>query len=435
MLGGTTVRLTTTRVAGTLAALALPLVLGGLSLPAEAATVPSGAFADSYGLSVDTTLLQGNIPVIVDPLAPSTSSCLPATGKKSDTLLAVPASPVADAAVINSSADTDCTTTKAAAFAQTTNVDALQVAAPIQIHADAVTVNASVSCTGKPTASTVITNLTVGGTAVPLPTEQAPNTELLAPIFNPLGLRVILNEQHPTADGRGILVNGIHVIAADFGALPIGGTILRGDIVVSHALASVTCPGGPGQDNAGLPKPDIRFAKSAAPSTAKQGDTVVYTATVTNTSSTPCEVLRFIEHVAPPFTLVSSAGAFGTVLDDPAPARADGGVDAVLRPTGVVIAAGKSATQTFTVKVKDNAAPGTYYDALDIYCGPNGEFASGPLAPVTVPADATGVTPPVTVVDEEPVTLPRTGGAPLVAVFASALLATAFGVRRLRSHS
>ena len=430
----TTNRLSTPRLAGALVALALPLLAGGLSTPAQAATVAPGGFAEAYGLSIDTTILQNNVPVKVNPQAPIASSCLPTTAAKTNSLLGAGDAQVAKAAVLNTGAGTDCVKKAALASAQTTNVDALGLAAPLKIHADAITSTASVSCAAAPTGSTVITNLTVGGTAVPLPTNVAPNTEIAAAIFNPLGLRVIVNEQHPAQTGRGIVVNGLHIIAANTGVVPVGGGVIRGDVVISHATTGVVCPGGPGGSNGSLPAPDITFAKTATPTTAKPGDTVTYKATVTNTSSTACEVLRFIEHVAPAFDLVSSAGPLGTALDSPAPTRADGGVDAVLRPTAVKIPAKGSVVQTFVVKVKANATPGTYYDSLEVFCGPNGDFVSGPLAPVTVPAATParpGVTPPVTVVDTPP-TLPRTGGLPF-GTAAALLMVAGYGVHRVRT--
>ena len=420
------------RRTGAVLVLALPIALAS-ALPAQAATPPAGGFAEAYGLSIDTTLLQNNVPVKVEPQAPSASSCPPAVGTKTNQLLAAGDAQVAKADVLNTSAGTDCTKPTATAMAQTANVNALGAAAPLAIHADAITSTSSTSCTTAPVGSTVVTNLTVGGTAVPLPTTIPPNTDVLPQVFGPLGIRVILNEQHPASTGRGLVVNGVHIIASNSGALPIGGGVIRGDVIISHAVSGVVCPGGPGTTNGGLPAPDISFAKVATPTSVVAGDTVTYKATVSNTSTTDCEVLRFIEHVAPAFDLVSSSGPLGTALDDPAPARADGGVDAVLRPVGVVIAAGKSVVQTFTVKVKDGAAPGTYYDSLEIFCGLNGNFVSGPLAPVTVTAPQAPpiVTPPVTV--ESPQQLPRTGGAPLVAGAALLLLLAGFGLHRVRT--
>jgi uncharacterized repeat protein (TIGR01451 family) len=362
----------------------------GLGAPALAATPPAGAFAESYGLLVDDTLLEGAVPVNIGPEAPASSSCPGTGGTKSAQVLDVGDASVARAQVINDTATTDCAKPESKAVSNIVNVDALGAAEPIAVHADAVTATSTTSCTKAPAGSTDIVNLTIGGQAIPIPSNPIPpNTAIdLSPL---VGINIILNEQHPASSGRGLVVNGIHIIANASGALPIGGSVIRGDIVIAHAVSGVVCPGGPGSDNGGLPKPDISFDKDANPDSVNPGDTVTYTAQVTNQSDTPCEVLKFVDHIAPVFELVSTAGPLGTKFDTPPPARSDGGVDLVVRPTGVTIGAKKSVTQTITVKVKDDAAPGTYYDTLEMFCGPNGNFVSGPLAPVTV--TPTPVTP------------------------------------------
>ncbi|MCU1588274.1 MAG: putative internalin [Frankiales bacterium] len=420
-------------------ALIVPLAAGPAT-PAIAAEPEVGGFAEAYGLLVDATLLAGNVPVNIGPLAPVSSSCPPSSAAKTAEVLGPVGDPqVAQADVIRSGAGTDCTKASTMGSAQTVNLDALGAAAPLAIHADVITATSATTCTSAPKGSTVFTNLTVGGTAVPLPTDVPPNFDLLPQLFGPLGLRVILNEQHPAAAGRGLVVNGLHVIAANTGQLPIGGQVIRGDVVVSHAVSGVVCPGGPGTDNGGLPTPDISFAKTAAPLTPEAGDSVTYTATVTNTSAQACEVLRLVDHIAPAFDLVSTAGAFGSAFDKPAPVRTDGGVDAVLRPTTLTIAPKASATQTFTVKVRDKGVPGTYYNSLELYCGVNGDFVSGPLAPVTVVATGTlGSSGPVAISSgsqqQQAPQLPRTGGSPLVATAALLLLAAALGTRRLQAQ-
>jgi uncharacterized repeat protein (TIGR01451 family) len=374
------IRTSKVRVLGA-AVLALPLVVG-LGAPAMAATPPAGAFAESYGLLVDDTLLEGNVPVNIGPEAPASSSCPGTGGTKTAQVLDVGDAAVARAQVINDSATTDCSKPSSKAVSNIVTVDALGAAEPIAVHADAVTAKSETTCTKNPTGNTDIVNLTIGGQAIDIPNPIPPNTAIdLSPL---VGINIILNEQHPASTGRGLVVNAIHIIANASGALPIGGSVIRGDIVIAHAVSGVVCPGGPGGTNGDLPKPDISFDKDANPDSAQPGDTVTYTAQVTNQSDTPCEVLKFIDHIAPVFELVSTAGPLGNKFDTPPPARSDGGVDAVLRPTGVTIGAKKSVTQTFTVKVKDDAAPGTYYDTLEIFCGPNGNFVSGPLAPVTV---------------------------------------------------
>jgi uncharacterized repeat protein (TIGR01451 family) len=375
------IRKSKVRVLGA-AVLALPLVVG-LGAPAHAATAPAGAFAESYGLLVDDTLLEGAVPVNIGPEAPATSSCPPAGGTKSAQVLDVGDSAVARAQVINDTATTDCSKPSSKAVSNIATVDALGAAEPLAIHADAVTAKSETTCTKNPTGNTDIVNLTIGGQAIDIPNPIPPNTEVnLSPL---VGINIILNEQHPASEGRGLVVNAIHVIANASGALPIGGSVIRGDIIIAHAVSGVVCPNGPGGTNGDLPKPDISFAKDANPDSAKPGDTVTYSATITNQSADkPCEVLKFVDHIAPVFELVSTAGPLGTKFDTPPPARSDGGVDAVLRPTGVTIGAKKSVTQTFTVKVKDDAAAGTYYNTMEIFCGPGGNFVSGPLAPVTV---------------------------------------------------
>lgn len=412
---------------------AIPLFLGTAS-PALAATAPAGAYAEAYGLLVDTTVLSGALPAKIGPEAPVSSSCPVVGGTKTAKVLGVGDPAVAQADVITDTATSDCAAESATATSRIVNVDALGAAAQIKIHADAVTATSTTSCAKAPKGSTQIVNLSIGGTAIPIPNEPiTPNFVVLDPVLSLLGLTVILNEQHPASTGRGLVVNGIHVIASGTGVIPIGGSVLRGDVIIAHAVSGVVCPGGPGGDNGGLPKPDISFTKSASPNVAKPGDTVTYTATVTNQSTKVCEVLRFVDHIAPAFSLVSSSGPLGTKLDSPAPSRTDGGVDAVLRPTGVTIGAGKSVTQLFTVKVKDDAVPGTYYDTLEIFCGPSGDFVSGPLAPVTIPKPGGPVLPP-----EEPVAPPTTpvfaptGLSTPLAATALLLLVAAVGTRRLQ---
>jgi uncharacterized repeat protein (TIGR01451 family) len=417
----------------TLAALAasgLALLTVGSTAPAFAADAVNGGFADAYGLSIDTTLLQGNIPVAVGPLAESANSCPPTADPASASVVGGGDPQVAMVDVLTSGTGAECSTPKTLAKAQVTNVQALQVAAPIQLHADAITSTSSSNCTAAPTGSTQIVNLTIGGTAIPLPTDVPPNTKVAEPLLAPFGITIIANEQHPDASGRGLVVNGLHIIgSANGAALPVGGSVLRGDVVIAHASSGVVCANGAGTTEK---KPEISFTKTADPTTAKPGTRVTYTANVTNSSTTACEVLRFVDHISPAFTLASTAGPFGTTYDQPVPTRGgDGGQEAVLRPAALTIAPGKTVTQTFVVTVKADAKPGTYYNNLELFCGPDGDFASGPLAPVTVPAPVVApVVAPVTAPTVAPAQLPRTGPSPLIAGGAVLFLIGAAGVRR-----
>jgi len=418
---------------GAVIALALPLALTGLASSASAATPAPGGYSDAYGLLVDVTAIEGNVPATIGPEGAVAASCQPTGSEKKANLFEVGDPAAAFAEALGTRASADCNTKVSKSRARVVDVTALD-GTPITIHADAVTATSETSCAAAPKGSTDIVGLSIAGQDIPLPDEIEPNMLVADPLLSQLGLTIILNEQHPASLGRGLVVNAIHVIASGEGAaIPVGGSVLRGDVVISHAVSSVVCPGGPGSENGGLPKPDISFFKQASPDVAKKGDTVTYTALVTNQSSRACDVLKFIDHVAPPFEVVATAGVFGTALEKAS--RADGGTDAVLRPTGVTIGAGKSVTQTFTVKVKDDAAPGTYYDTLEIYCGPNGNFISGPLAPVTIPGDGP-VTPPVNPVENPPTITPpnlaETGGAPLAAAVSLLVLGAAATLRRLQ---
>lgn len=403
------------------AALGLALVVAPAS-PAAAQTAPAGGFADAKGIIVDLTVLTavpvpgalGNTPIDPNTFATASQSCPPqAPEPVEDTLIDVPAEPAATAKTVTAMAGARCDAPASVASAQTEDLDLLFNAGVPTISADVIRAQANSDCETAPNAEgTTIVGLSIAGQAIPA--DVPPNTRIDIPGV----ATVIVNEQHPTADGRGIVVNGLHVI----GASPL----LRGDLIISHAVSGVVCPNGKGSEIAeGLEAPDITFAKDASPSTAQAGDTVTYTATVTNRSDAACDVVSFYDHLDPAFEFVSTSGGFGDAAQDPVPTRGEGGgQDVILRPTDVVIEPGASMTQTIVVTLKGDVAPGTYWNNLEIFCAVNGNFASGPLAPVTVPA------PVVIAPAPAPVELPRTGSAPLLALGALLLVGGGLGIRR-----
>ncbi|MCW2573015.1 MAG: hypothetical protein JWO88_3073 [Frankiales bacterium] len=416
------------------------------AVPAASAADPvAGGFADARGIVVNLSVLT-QIPVPgpfsgspIDPntFANSSQSCLPNAGAPAPAnLLNVnQTSPVVTATAVDTLASSKCNAADAvaSAAAQTAGLAALVNAGVPTISADLIRAQANSDCTTAPNAKgSVFHNVVIAGQAIPDALAlNEPNRVIPLP---QIGV-VILNEQHPTADGRGIVVNGLHLIGT--------GPLVRGDLIISHAVSGVVCPNLPKQvkdcvappcspsDFTAVPgaKPEIVFDKDANPSTAKAGDTVTYTSTVRNVSASGCDVLTFFDHLDPAFDVVSTDGAFGKVFTTPAPKRSDGGTDVVLQPTGLTIAAGKSVTQTFVVKLKGTVKPGTYYNNLELFCAVNGDFASGPLAPVTVPAPAP-LAAPAQAPAAAPEQLPRTGGSPLVAVSGLLLLIGAAGVRR-----
>ncbi|MDP9182684.1 MAG: hypothetical protein M3P04_07920, partial [Actinomycetota bacterium] len=97
------------------AVLAIPLLVGMATTPALAATPPAGAYADAYGLLVDVTALEGSVPVQVPEQARASSSCPPATGTKVNSLINIPADPLATVDVVKDTATTNCTAKSAKA--------------------------------------------------------------------------------------------------------------------------------------------------------------------------------------------------------------------------------------------------------------------------------------------------------------------------------
>lgn len=307
------------------------------------------------------------------------------------------------------------------ASAQTEGVTALVNAGVPVITADVIRAQSNSDCTKAPNGDgSLFVNLKVAGQTIPA--NPPPNTRITVPGV----ATVIINEQTATADGRGFIVNGVHVI----GASPL----LRGDLIISHALSGVVCPNGagstapaPGQPGA----PDIRFTKDANPSTAKKGDTVTYTATAKNTSERPCDVIQFVDHLDAAFEFVSTSGGFGDVAVMPVPVRSDKGQDVTINPKGLMIAPGAAVTQSIVVKVRNDTTPGTYFNTLEIFCAVGGNFASGPIAPVTIPAAVVApIAEPVAAPVAAPEQLPRTGASAAVALGALALVGGGLVLRR-----
>ena len=416
-------------------ALTLALLLAAPVSPAAAQTVAAGGFADARGVIVDLKVLTavplpgplGNTPLDPNTFATASQSC-PAQLPKpaTDELLNVDASPAVTAKTINTLAGARCDAPSAVASAQTEGLTALVNAGVPVISADLIRAQANSDCVKAPNAvGSLFINLKVNGTLVPLGAlgAPAPNTTIEIPGV----AKVIINEQHPTADGRGIVVNGVHVI----GESPL----LRGDLIISHAVSGVVCPNGKGSEIAeGLVAPDISFSKDASPSTVKAGATVTYTAKVTNTSKAPCDVISFVDHLSPAVEFVSTSGGFGAAAVAPIGKRSDGGQEVILKPTTVILAPGASLPQTFVVKIKPDTKPGTYFNTLEIFCNANGNFASGPLAPVTVVPLVSVTIPETPPLVEAPEDLPKTGVPVALGAASLLLLGAGLGARRfLRS--
>jgi uncharacterized repeat protein (TIGR01451 family) len=442
-----------------LAAVALVAAAVATAGPASAATVPNGpaSSADAYGLLVDAKAFASQTPVREGPLARSTQDYPPGAADPAVNQVLGAGPLPSDSSILN---HVGVMTTvagangapAATAVAEATDVSLLGATGSSIITADAVRAQSTTDCTSNPSsAGTEFVNLVVNG--VPITETPAANTTIDLVVA-----KVIRNEQHPANDGRGLVVNAIHVIST-----AASNPLLHVDIIVSHAMSTVNCPGGPGSTGAGS---TITMTKDAAPTVAKAGTEVTYTAHVTNAGTADCFVTEFLEHLAPAFEFVSTTGDFGTALDRTED-RPGGGTDLILG-NGTTLAGGATFDQTFVVKVKDGAAPGVYFNNLEILCANVGDYVKGLDAPVQV-VDETPATPTPTAtppkpqcsdgrdndgdgkVDyptdpgcssglddderDEPRTMPRTGGTPAwPAMAAAALLALAVTARRLRTE-
>jgi hypothetical protein len=237
------------------------LLAVALAAPALAQTASSSAFGESVSLTVDP-LIGGQVIIGSGPFPVAAGSAPPDYNVSDD----------ADGATVESeptgqvlatgftSVQASGTSTSASATATVNNVDVDLVGALISavfgLDASEVTATASVGGTcGALTASgsTSITGGTFSGQAGSgsISSSPGPNTVLI----DNLGVRVVLNEQFVGGNGtttQSIAVNGIHISVSET-LLSLIGT-LNGDIVISHAEASITCVlGDNDQDDDGIP--------------------------------------------------------------------------------------------------------------------------------------------------------------------------------------
>ena len=368
------------RRAGLAAAAVLASVL---TVPAGAASTAPAAAADAYALDVNARITPANVAVDQGPYSRTYQEYPPqAAAVSEDAELETGQIPMGSGALVQ---NIEILASQAGANSQplagaeavAENVQLLNQGGTPLITARTLRAVSTTDCINAPSAEgTEIADLRVAGTDVPI-NNPAPNTEVAAAIFNPLGLRVIANEQHQTADGRGLVVNALHIYNYNPPSVPV--SLFVGDIIVSHAMSTVNCPNGApstGGNN------DIFIVKNADKAKAKPGDTVTYTATVQNKSGQSCPVNQVIDHLPIAFTFESTSGGFGTTAT--VVNRPGGGQDVLIKPTGVTIPAGGSVTQTYVVKVRDDAAFGTYFNNVELLCGNLGNWVKGLDAPVEV---------------------------------------------------
>ncbi len=365
------------------AGLVLPTAGPAQAQTAETVSKAAASNAVGIGLDIDATLLGVVGAPLLDQRFGDAYQAFPpgAAAPAENTEIPVNAAPLASAFTISGMAGA----TGAPQAVASGQVEALKILLPSPqaplITADLVRGQSNSDCVNDPNgAGTIITSLKVAGTDVlaPLNGTFTPNYELPTPlkdVLAALGLRLIINEQHPAANGRGFVVNALHLF--DIEPNPAG-ALMDGDIRVGHAETTVNCPNGRG--STGLTS-NIVIDKDASVSSAAPGSTVTYTVKVDNKSTSACLVNQFIDHLAPAFEFVSTAGDLGTAAT--LEAKGGGITDVVIKPDAKTIAPGGSVTQTYVAKVKSDAAPGTYFNTVELLCATQGNYIASD-APVTV---------------------------------------------------
>lgn len=411
--------------AGILSVTALGLPPGARAQTTTPAAAPAAA-ADAYSLMVEARLVGATVPVSVPPLARA-SQVSPPEAPAANQAQVLNAGPVpADASLVDhvgvmTSSARATTTPRATAVSEATDVALLGAGTAARIQADVVRAQANADCDAAPNATVTFVNLVVNGT--PITGTPAPNT-----VIDLTVAKLILNEQRPAFDGRGIVVNAIHVVSTN-----TGDPLFRGDIVVSHAMSTVNCPNGAGTigtDNV------VKLVKDVTPTSGVAGTELTYTAKVTNNFTEPCLVNFVVDHLPVGFEFVSTAGDLGTTATTRA--RPDSGID-VFVGNGVLIAAGATKTQTFVVKIGKDVPPGVYFNNVEIFCADIGNFVKGLDAPVEVPAavqtqpTTTTEAPLVQARASNPGELPETGAMGVLRVAGALALAAGLWLRRRRA--
>jgi uncharacterized repeat protein (TIGR01451 family) len=368
---------------------------------------------------------------------------------------------VSDISVLKVSAKRSVEPASAHAEAHTTHVKLLEQTGGIPlIDVDVLDAVSDTKCAnGKATVSadgTKILGLHINGQGVTIPPdvlngEPKPNTEIAlvypGDATNPdddFGVRVILNEQIGAANGNGLIVTALHVIAFS----PKTPNIIFADVKVAQAQSSAFCAtdspptdNNPTDKNVTIDKvvksttSDPAGATDGTVANAYRGDTVTWTIKIASSAETACGIAEVADTLPDHFTFVSSSGD----LSDAATPEQDGQSLTWTNAQRWSLPAGGSLTETIVAKVADDAPFGTYTNLLDVTESTCTGFTSGNTGPVNVipkPTQVLGkkVTKPALPATEvTPGTLPRTGlDGPNVALAAALLLGAGIGFRVLR---
>lgn len=422
------------------------------ALPAQStatADLVHASAARAFGVRVHVATPFGDPSVTIEP-TPFASAADPSVDEVTKSVLGPLRAPedgslVGDARALVAEATRSLSPKpNASADAVVTHASLFETAGIPLIAADLVHAASSTECTSASSAKTSaagsrLVGLSIAGELIDETPE--PNTEIPlvydngtpADASDDLSVRVILNEQVPAAHGFGLIVTMIHAIVST----PADAGRIFADIRIAEAFSTAFCgEGGP------RPVRVIDFdkvvthtdsdplgARSGGIATAHRGETVTWTATITNTSETGCMLSTVTDTLPPYFGFVRTAGAF----DGIEPTLSD--QDVAWEPQEQLqLEPGESFTQTITTRVATNAPYGTYTNLFGVFESSCSEASSGLMGPVTiVPKPSTTVlsNPKITPPSKAPLAATGVPVAPLAAA-AVAMLMAAHLVRVLR---
>jgi uncharacterized repeat protein (TIGR01451 family) len=331
------------------------------ALPASAQTVAdSSAFGESVNLSV-APLLGANLPVASGPSPQVAGTAAPAYSKTATTAAAGVSTPLTGALVQTGVLVVNASSQMPAAVATHADATTNNLAVTLghllplltlgaqTVRADA-TIDGTCGAALTATGSANITGAATGGSValgLSLPAHPAANTQLL----NLLGVRILLNEQIQSGDGKtqeSLTVNAIHITLQNSLLSALG--LLTGDIVISQARADVECP------TVEATSADLSLTGSAAPSPVAAGGTLQYQFTVTNQGPDPATGVTLADVPATGLTGTSITPSQGSCVPGP-PVSCNLGT----------IAAGQSAQVGITATVA--TSQGTLVSAASVASG------------------------------------------------------------------
>jgi hypothetical protein len=363
----------------------LAAVALGAAGAAPAAAAGPGASSDAYGLLVDTTLQPSQANVAVGPLARAAQDFpRAAPGSDPDQAAQLSAGPYpADGSLVQHVGVSTATAGASGvpttlAKAEANDVQLLKSGPAARITADSVTAQANADCASNPDAAgTAFVNLQINGTPLNNP---APNT-----VIDLGNAKVIINEQRRAADGRGFVVNAIHLIA------PSSGTALfTGDVIVGHAASSVACTNGAATTGGSN---SLTVATTVSRSAVGAGGEVGYAIAAQNNGGAACPVRALTLHTPPGFEFVRASGGAGT---GPAATTArPGGVDITLGGA-FAFPAGGTLQEDVVLRVTADARSGDAFVGTELRCA-SANALGGLAAPVTLDLE-----PPDSAIDAGP---------------------------------